>query len=251
MSLLAGKVALVTGGGGGIGRAAALEMAREGAAVLVADLNAPAAAETAQQIAAQGGQADFSVVDIEDGASVAAMVEAVGRRFGRLDLAVNNAGIELEHAFSGVFDELVFDRLIGVNLKGTWQCLRHEIAAMQGHGGAIVNTASVAGLFAAPGLPVYSASKHGVVGITRSLAVEYARRGIRINAVCPAVIRTPMTERVFSSQPGALQRSAAMHPMGRIGEPEEVAAVIVWLLSDRASFVTGAAWTVDGGLSAV
>lgn len=247
-----GKVALVTGGGGGIGRGAALAFARAGARVVVADIAAEAGNETAALVQAAGGQAVFVRTDVTRADDVQAMVARAVAAYGRLDCAFNNAGIEEEHMRLADCSEATFDRIMGINVKGVWMCLKYQLAQMlrQG-GGAIVNTASVAGLVGAPKMAAYSASKHAVIGLTKSAAIEYARKGIRVNAVCPGVIRTAMYERAVAADPQIGLAAAQMHPVGRLGEVEEVAAVVLWLCSDAASFVTGHAHTVDGGLTAV
>jgi NAD(P)-dependent dehydrogenase (short-subunit alcohol dehydrogenase family) len=246
-----GKVVLVTGGASGIGRASALVFAREGAKVVVADVVVAGGEETVAMIKAAGGDAQFVKADVAKPAEVEALIAKVVAAYGRLDCAFNNAGVE--GAMTSTLDctEENFDRTIAINLKGVWLCMRAEIAQMlkQG-GGAIVNTASVAGLVGFQGLPAYVASKHGVVGLTKTAALEYAKSGIRINAVCPGVIQTPMLERLFQSGPQAGEAIAAMEPVGRLGKPEEIAEAAVWLCSDAASFVTGLPMAVDGGLIA-
>lgn len=246
------KVVLVTGGGGGIGRGAALAFARAGAKVVVADIAAAAGEETAALVLAAGGQATFVRTDVTRADQVQAMVAQAVATYGRLDCAFNNAGIEEEHMRLADCSEETFDRIMGINVKGVWLCLKYQLAQMllQG-GGAIVNTASVAGLVGAPKMAAYSASKHAVLGLTKSAAIEYARKGIRVNAVCPGVIRTAMYERAVAADPQIGLAAAQMHPVGRLGEIDEVAAVVLWLCSDAASFVTGHAHTVDGGLTAV
>ncbi|MEW6300216.1 MAG: SDR family oxidoreductase [Thermodesulfobacteriota bacterium] len=248
---VAGKVALVTGGGSGIGRAAALAFAREGAKVVVSDVVIDGGEETVRLIKAAGGQAVFVKADVARPAEVDALIARVVDTYGRLDCAFNNAGIEGTMAQTADCSEENWDRTIAINLKGVWLCLKAEIPQMlkQG-GGAIVNTASVAGVVGFAGLPAYVASKHGVVGLTKSAALEYAKQGIRVNAVCPGVIRTPMVERLFRDNPAAGETIAAMEPVGRMGTPEEIAGAVVWLCSDAASFVTGLAMAVDGGLTA-
>lgn len=247
-----GKVALVTGGGGGIGRGAALAFARAGARVLVADIAADAGEETAVLVRAAGGEASFIRTDVTRADQVQAMVGQAVATYGRLDCAFNNAGIEEEHMRLADCSEATFDRIMGINVKGVWLCLKYQLAYMlQQGGGAIVNTASVAGLVGAPKMAAYSASKHAVLGLTKSAAIEYARKGIRVNAVCPGVIRTAMYERAVMADPQIGAAAAQMHPLGRLGEVDEVAAVVLWLCSDAASFVTGHAHTVDGGLTAV
>lgn len=246
-----GKVALVTGGASGIGRATALAFAREGAKVLVSDVVVAGGEETVVLIKAAGGEAQFVKADVAKPAEVDALVAKVVAAHGRLDCAFNNAGIEGAMTSTVDCTEENWDRTIAVNLKGVWLCMKAEIAQMlkQG-GGAIVNTASVAGLVGFAGLPAYVASKHGVVGLTKTAALEYAKSGIRINAVCPGGIQTPMLERLFQSQPQTSEAIAAMEPVGRLGTPEEIAEAVVWLCSDAASFVTGLPMAIDGGLVA-
>ena len=247
-----GKVALVTGGGGGIGRATALAFARAGACVAVVDMAAAAGVETVQCIESAGGQAAFIQANVTIAAEVEAMVAATVQAFGRIDCAFNNAGIEEEHMRLADCTEAVFDRIMNVNVKGVWLCMKYQLAQMMKQGGgSIVNTASVAGLVGAPKMSAYSGSKHAVLGLTKSAALEYGRKNIRVNAVCPGVIRTAMFDRAVLADPKVGPSVAQLHPIGRIGEPEEVAAVVLWLCSDAASFVTGHAHTVDGGLTAV
>jgi NAD(P)-dependent dehydrogenase (short-subunit alcohol dehydrogenase family) len=252
--LLDGKSALITGAGGGIGRAAALAFAREGARLAVADLAAEAAAETVAQINALGGQAIILLGDVTRDADVKAMIDDTLAAFGRLDCAFNNAGIAGWHVDAAgrktaEWSEEAFDRMIAVNLKGVWLCMRHELVQMQAQGGgAIVNTASIAGLIGLPTSSAYVAAKHGVIGLTKTAAIEYAEAGIRVNAVCPGYIKTPMTAEVMQRRGAAI---LAQTPMKRMGEPEEIAEMVVWLCSDRASFVSGAAYNVDGGYMAV
>ncbi|OYU46748.1 MAG: short chain dehydrogenase [Burkholderiales bacterium PBB4] len=236
------KVVLVTGGGGGIGRASALAFARAGAQLAVTDRDAQAL----------GAQAVFVQADVTQTAQVQAMVAQVVAHFGRLDCAFNNAGIEEEHMRLADCDESIFDRIMAVNVKGVWLCMKYQLAHMAQHGGgSIVNTASVAGLIGAPKMAAYSASKHAVIGLTKSAAVEYGRKRIRVNAVCPAVINTEMFARAVQVDPKIGPAITQAHPVGRIGEADEVAAAVVWLSSDAASFVTGLAHTVDGGLTSV
>jgi NAD(P)-dependent dehydrogenase (short-subunit alcohol dehydrogenase family) len=246
------KVVLVTGGGGGIGRASALAFARAGARVAVTDRDTAAGQETVQQVRALGAEALFVQADVCQALEVESMVAQVVAHFGRLDCAFNNAGIEEEHLRLADCAEETFDRIMAVNVKGVWLCMKYQLAQMlvQG-GGSIVNTASVAGLVGAPKMAAYSASKHAVIGLTKSAAVEYGRKNIRVNAVCPGVIRTVMFERAVQADPKLGFSVALLHPVGRIGEAQEVAAVVLWLSSDAASFVTGHAHTVDGGLTAV
>lgn len=242
----------MTGAAGGIGRAAALAFAREGARVAVADVDAAGGEETVSMIGQEGGEAFFLRSDISQSAEVEAMIAAVVSRYGKLDCAFNNAGIEIEHLPLAEADEATFDRLMSVNVKGVWLCMKHEIRQMlkQG-GGAIVNTASVAGLVGAPLQPIYAASKHAVVGLTKTAAAEYGRAGIRINSVCPGIIRTAMLERALEREPRREKIVVKAHPIGRLGEADEIASAAVWLCSDAASFVTGHQLAVDGGLTAI
>ena len=249
---LEGKVALVTGGSSGIGRASSLSFAREGAKVVVADINSDGGEETVSSIQEAGGESTFVHVDVSRNANVEAMVRKVVEVYGRIDCAHNNAGIEGEiTARVHQYSEDTWDRLMDINLKGVWLCMKYEITEMlrQG-GGAIVNTASVAGLVGSRMLSAYTASKHGVVGLTRVAALEYAQDGIRVNAVCPGIIDTPMVQRLITGMEGYESRIPSRQPVGRLGTPQEVAEAVVWLSSDAASFVTGHAMTVDGAVTA-
>lgn len=246
---LQGKVALVTGGAGGIGRATAHAFVREGAKVAVVDLDVGAAKAVADELVAAGGEAIAIATDVSQSEQVAAMVAQVVAKFGRLDVAFNNAAIDLEHEPLHKATEDLFDRLVNVNIKGTWLCMKHEITQMlaQGGGGAIVNTASIGGVGAAPRQPIYGATKHAVVGMTQSAGVEYGRKGIRVNAVCPGVIRTAMMERAVERDPRRAQHIEQIHPIGRLGEAEDIARAVVFLCSDDAAFIVGHALPVDGG----
>ena len=248
--MLDGKSALITGGGGGIGRATALAFAREGARVAVADLIAEAARETVALVNGAGGQAISLSGDMSRDADVRAMIEAVVGTYGRLDCAFNNAGIagwqvDASGKKTAEWSEEAFDRMIAVNHKRLWLCMRHELPQMQAQGGgAIVNTASIAGLVGLPSSSAYVAAKHGVIGLTKTAAIEYAEANIRVNAVCPGYIRTRMTEPSMQLRGEAI---LAHTPLKRMGNPEEIAEMVVWLCSERASYVSGAAYNVDGG----
>jgi len=246
-----GKVALVTGGSSGIGRATALLFAKEGAKVVVADVTVSGGEETVQMIKAAGGDAIFVKADMAKAADVEAMIQKTVATYGRLDCAHNNAGIEGTTKKTHDYDEADWDRVIAINVKGVWLCMKYQIPQMLKQGsGAIVNTASGAGLLGVPQMPAYVASKHAVVGLTKTAALEYAKAGIRVNAVCPGVIKTPMVDRMTNLRPGRMERMAAAEPIGRMGKPEEIAAAVVWLCSDAASFVTGLPMPVDGGITA-
>ena len=248
MGQLDGKVALITGAGSGIGRASALAFAREGAKVAVADIVVEGGEETVRMVKEAGGEAFFIRVDVSNAADVEAMVNTVVDTYGRIDCAYNNAGIEGRLASTDEYPEDVFDKVIDINLTGVWLCMKYELPHMlkQG-GGAIVNTASGAGLIGVSGMSAYVASKHGVVGLTKTAALEYAKSGIRVNAVCPGLIQTPMVERITAERPQLGEALVAAEPVGRTGKPEEIAESVVWLSSDAASFVTGHAMSVDGG----
>lgn len=248
--MLEGKAALITGGARGIGRATALLFAKEGARVLVSDASGDGARETVALINAAGGQAVSNVCDVTKPAEVAAMVQAAIKAFGRLDCAFNNAGIagwQVNAAGKKTADwsEEAFDRMVAVNLKGVWLCMREELNAMSAQGGgAIVNTASIAGLVGLPTSSIYVAAKHGVVGLTKTAAIEYAPAKIRVNAVAPGYIETDMTKEVMSRRGDQIM---ATTPMKRMGTAQEIAEMVCWLSSDRSSYVNGATYNVDGG----
>jgi len=248
---LEGKVALVTGGTSGIGRDTAVLFAKAGAKVVVAGRREREGEETVELVRAAGGDGLFVKTDVSKATEVDALVRETVERFGRLDVAFNNAGIE------GVFAPIIrqseedWDRTIAINLKGVWLCLKYEIRQMlkQGGGGAIVNMASIIGLVGSAGVAAYSASKHGVIGLTKTAALENAKSGIRINAVCPGFTETPMADRTLRA-PAVRQYVLSCHPIGRLGKPAEIAEAVVWMCSDRASFMTGQSLVLDGGFLA-
>jgi len=246
------RIALVTGGNSGIGRATAIAFAREEAKVVVAARRVSEGQETVDIIGKSGGDAIFVRTDVSKAAEVAALVNTCIKEFGRLDCAFNNAGIEGSHYVPTVdYTEEVWDEVININLKGIWLCMKYEIPQLLKQGkGAIVNASSVAGLTGSVIGTAYHASKHGVIGLTKAAAIEYAAQGIRVNAVCPAVIRTPMADRLYFWNAEIEAHVTTLHPQGRLGTPEEVAEAVVWLCSDAASFVTGHALPVDGGFLA-
>jgi NAD(P)-dependent dehydrogenase (short-subunit alcohol dehydrogenase family) len=242
------KVALITGGGSGIGRATALLFGREGAKVLVADYDPEGGERTAKTIAEAGGTAVFHAADVSDPQAVDALMHKVVETYGRLDCAFNNAGIEGHMAVTPDCTIENWNRVIAINLTGVFLCMKYEIPLMLRHGGgAIVNTASVAGLIGGAGAPAYVAAKHGVAGLTKTAALEFARKGIRVNAVCPGFIHTPMVERALDKGTFSEVQIFAVHPMHRMGKPEEIAEAVLWLCSDASSFVTGLPMPVDGG----
>ncbi|GLZ87725.1 short chain dehydrogenase [Metapseudomonas resinovorans] len=247
-----GQVALVTGAANGIGRATALAFAAEGLKVVVSDVDAAGGEGTVELIRAAGGDARFIRCDVTRDAEVQALMAGVVAAYGRLDYAFNNAGIEIEKGKLAEGSEAEFDAIMGVNVKGVWLCMKYQIPLLLAQGGgAIVNTASVAGLGAAPKMSIYAASKHAVIGLTKSAAVEYAKKKVRVNAVCPAVIDTDMFRRAYEADPKKAEFVATMHPVGRIGKVEEIAAAVLYLCCDAAGFTTGHALAVDGGATAI
>ena len=247
MGSFEGRVALVTGAGSGIGRATSLVFAREGAVVACSDIDADSGGLTARMIQERGGEASFFGADVAVAEEVEAMVEGVVGRYGRLDIAYNNAGIGGLGKPTDEHTLAEYERTMAVNTKGVYLGMKYQIPRMlERGGGAIVNTASMVGLVGMAGLAAYVASKHAVVGLTRSAALEYASRGIRINCVCPGIIRTPINQKFWDEFPGSEEEWLPIEPIGRYGEPEEVAEVVAWLSSDEASFVHGHAMTVDG-----
>ena len=253
-----GRVALVTGAASGIGRTVALAFAARGARVVVADLDEAGAASTADAIRASGGDAFAVRVDVTDDVSVQTLMGRTVERYGRLDCALNNAGVTAGAGggFTHQQTEEAWDTVIAVNLKGVWLCMKHEIAQLLAQPeigsvrGVIVNTASVSGLVGRAGRGAYVASKHGVIGLTKTAALEYATSGIRVNAVCPGFVRTPLVDRALAAEPERENWMIQVTPMARLGTTEEVAEAVLWLCSDASSFVTGHTLTLDGGVVA-
>lgn len=248
------KVALVTGGASGIGRATALALAREGARVAVADVDEDRGEETVRMIKDLGGDAFFARTDVSAGEAVRALVEETVDRYGGLDVAVNNAGIEGVLAPTADYPEEVWNRVIGINLTGVWLGMKYEIPEMlRGGGGSIVNVTSILGLVGFANASAYTAAKHGVIGLTKVAAMEYAARGVRVNAVAPGFIETPMVmERgvAAGADPEMYRQIAELHPIGRLGTPEEIAEAILWLASDGSAFVAGHVLVADGAYTA-
>ena len=244
---LDGKVALVTGAASGIGRATALTFAREGAKLVIADMNEDGGQQTVHMITENGGEATFVQVDVSNATEVQTMISKAVDTYGRLDCAHNNAGVGGNRTTLTDCSEDDWHRIISINLTGVWLCMKYEIPEMlKNGGGAIVNTASIMGLVAGSS-PAYAASKHGVVGLTKSAALAYAQSGVRVNAVCPGFIRTPMVEEAPWYNEESEADLIGRHPIGRLGKPDDIAETVVWLCSDAASFVTGHAMPVDGG----
>jgi NAD(P)-dependent dehydrogenase (short-subunit alcohol dehydrogenase family) len=242
---------LITGAANGIGRATAIAFAQQGLQVVVSDIDQAGGEQTVSTILSAGGDAVYVACDVAKEDQVKALIDATIAKYGRLDYAFNNAGIEREQSRLADGNESDFDAIIGINVKGVWFCMKHQIPHMLNQGGGvIVNTASIAGLVGAPTMSIYSASKHAVIGLTKSAALEYAKKNIRINAVCPAVIDTEMFSRAHASDPRKAEIAKSMHPLGRIGKVDEVAAAVLYLCSDLAGFTTGIALPVDGGVTA-
>lgn len=243
-----GKVALVTGGASGIGRAAALAFAHHGAKVVVADMDEASGEETVALARAENTDAMFVRTDVAQRADVEVLVNMAAQTYGHIDFAFNNAGISGAQAMLADYPEESWDRVIGINLKGIWLCMKYELQQMLKQGrGVIINTSSTAGETGSRGVSAYVASKHGVVGLTKAAALEYARSNIRINAILPGTIHTPLIDAFTGGDDRLLQQFAEGEPIGRLGTPEEVASAVIWLCSDGASFVTGATLAVDGG----
>ena len=246
------KVVLITGAGNGIGRATALAFAKQNASVVVSDINHKDGETTVSLIKEAGGTATFIPCDVSREIEVRALVDGTIEAYGKLDIAFNNAGIEIEQSKLADGDEATYDKIMDINVKGVWLCMKYQIPAMlKQSASAIVNTASIAGLGAAPKMSIYAASKHAVIGLTKSAAVEYGKKGLRVNAVCPAVIETDMFRRAAEGDPKKAEFIKSMHPVGRIGQVEEVAAAVLYLCSENAGFTTGVALPVDGGATAI
>ena len=243
------KVAIITGASSGIGRATAIALAKDGVRVVIAARRANESKETLQLVKEAGGDGIFIKTDVAREDEVKKLVEFTVEKYGKLDYAFNNAGIEEMHTSFVDQTSAVFDNIMNINVKGIWLSMKYEIPQMlKNGGGSIVNTSSVAGVIGFAQMPIYSASKHAVLGLTKSSALEYAKSGIRINAVAPGGVETDMYERTVGDNKQVFQTIIAMHPIGRVGKPEEIANAVVWLLSDKASFVTGHTLLVDGGL---
>jgi NAD(P)-dependent dehydrogenase (short-subunit alcohol dehydrogenase family) len=246
-----GKVALVTGGASGMGFATAKAFAQAGAVVVIADINGAAAQAAADELASSGARVLAIACDVEDEESVKAMVEKTVETFGRLDAAFNNAGVQSTATETADLDGAEFDRVVGINLRGLWACMKYELIQMRKQGsGAIVNCSSLGGLVGVPGRGAYHAAKHGVLGLTKSAALEYASRGIRINAVCPGIIDTPMVAGMKENETEAMDILMEQVPARRLGTAEEIAEPVLWLCGPGSTFVIGHALAVDGGYTA-
>lgn len=245
------KIALVTGGAVGIGKSTAIAFAKEGAAVVIADVLDDDGANTVNEIKASGGKALFIHSDMGEPDDIKALFEQIDSEYGQLDYAFNNAGVEGQQALTGDSTLENWNKVININLRGVYLCMKYEIPLMlKKEGGSIVNCSSVAGVVGYPSIPAYAASKHGVVGLTKTAALEYAQQGIRVNSVNPGVIHTAMIDRFIESNPAMEAAFAESEPIGRMGEPIEIAEAVLWLCSDKASFVTGHTLVVDGGFVA-
>ncbi len=245
------KNVLVTGAAAGIGAATAKAFASEGATVMLSDIN-PEVERVAESIRAEGGKAEFCICDVADPVAVNNLFATIDAKLGDLHVAFNNAGIDIETSKLADVEESVFDKIMDINVKGVWLCMQQEIKRMLVcGGGAIVNTSSIAGLGAAPTMSVYAASKHAVIGLTKSAAIEYAKKGIRVNAVCPAVIDTDMYRRALDNDPKKELAISKLHPVGRVGKAEEIASAVLYLSSQQAGFTTGTALPIDGGSTAI
>jgi NAD(P)-dependent dehydrogenase (short-subunit alcohol dehydrogenase family) len=245
------KVAFVTGGASGIGRVASLALSKEGANVVVTDVSEKGGQETVHLIEQQGGKAVFVKADVTKTDEVQAAVETASKRFGRLDFALNNAGVDGVRARLADYPEEVWHQVLNINLTGVFLCMKHEIPLISKQNrGSIVNISSVAGVTGFPGHAAYTASKHGVVGLTRNAALDYAKVGIRVNAICPAYSRTPMVDRMFAENPDFEAKLISRVPLRRLGTPEEIAQAVIYLFSEAASFITGHALMMDGGIMA-
>jgi NAD(P)-dependent dehydrogenase (short-subunit alcohol dehydrogenase family) len=248
---LEGKVALVTGGASGIGRVAAQALAREGASVLVSDIETEGLRQTVRLITDAGGQAAFTITDVTQSAQVKEMLAGVKRAFGKLDFALNNAGIDGDRARTADYSEETWAHVVNVNLTGVFLCMKYEIPLLlENGGGTIINMSSVAGVTGFVAHSAYTASKHGVIGLTKTAALEYAKHGIRVNAICPCYTRTPMVERIVNAEPALAEKLISRIPMGRLGAPEEIAAAVVYLCSESGAFINGHSLIMDGGIMA-